>query len=216
MAVPTNQTSGAVGGDMRTSGTRKLSVFVVDDEELVADSLVQILNNSGFSASSLYSGFQAIDRAFTSPFDVLITDVVMAEMTGIEAAIEICKAIPNCKVLLMSGNPLTMDMLKDAHERGHDFDILAKPVHPSVIIDRLNAMSGLELKRQIDDNAVLKRKSIPFLFYSTHASKHIVNTVYETLNVQGFFRKQIDPADNLATIQSIVDYWTWCVHPNSL
>jgi hypothetical protein len=41
----------------------------------------------------------------------------------------------------MSGNNRTAEMLKDAHERGHDFDILAKPVHPSVIIDRLNAMS---------------------------------------------------------------------------
>jgi hypothetical protein len=65
----------------------------------------------------------------------------MDGMTGIEAAIEICKLLPNCKVLLMSGNILTGDMLKEAHEQGHDFDILAKPVHPTVTIDRLKAMS---------------------------------------------------------------------------
>ncbi|HMH14711.1 MAG TPA: hypothetical protein VK578_16555 [Edaphobacter sp.] len=47
------------------------------------------------------------------------------------------------KVLLVSGNEKTADLLKDAHERGHDFDILAKPVHPTVIIDRLKAMSVL-------------------------------------------------------------------------
>ena len=95
----------------------------------------------GFNASSLYSGSQAVDRAATTPFDVLVCDVVMVGMTGIDAAIEICKVLPNCKVLLLSGTPLTMDMLKDAHERGHDFDIEAKPVHPAVIIDRLKAMS---------------------------------------------------------------------------
>ena len=121
----------------------KLKILVVDNEKLIADSLVQILNNSGFSASSLYSGFQAIDRAFTSPFDVLITDVVMDGMSGIDAAIEIRVILPNCKVLLLSGNQETAAMLDDAHEQGHNFDIMAKPVHPTVIIDRLKAMCVL-------------------------------------------------------------------------
>ncbi len=90
---------------------------------------------------SRYSGSQAIDQAATAPFDVLISDVVMDGMTGIDAAIEICKALPNCKVLLVSGDERTAKISRDAHERGHDFDILAKPVHPTVIIDRLRAMS---------------------------------------------------------------------------
>ena len=57
----------------------------------------------------------------------------MSEMTGIEAAIEVRKVLPNCKVLLLSGNERTAKMLKDAHEGGHDFEILAKPVHPAEI-----------------------------------------------------------------------------------
>ena len=118
-----------------------MNILAIDDEQVVADSLVEILKMFGFSASSGYSGSHAIDRALDAPFDVLITDVVMSEMTGIDAAIEIRKVLPNRKVLLVSGNNRTAEMLKDAHERGHDFDIVAKPVHPSVIIDRLNAMS---------------------------------------------------------------------------
>lgn len=125
-----------------TSGaTRRMRILVVDDEHLIADSLVEILTMFGFDASCRYSGSQAIDRANTEAFDVLITDVVMNEMTGIEAAIEICKVLPTCKVLLMSGNTRTSEMLKAALEQGHDFDIVAKPVHPSVILDRLKAMS---------------------------------------------------------------------------
>jgi DNA-binding response OmpR family regulator len=118
-----------------------LNILVVDDEHLVADSLVEILNIYGFNASSRYGGSQAIDQATSAPFDVLISDVVMGQISGIDAAIEICKILPNCKVLLLSGNTRTTDMLKDAHERAHDFDIVAKPVHPLVIIDRLRAMS---------------------------------------------------------------------------
>ena len=73
---------------------------------------------------------------------VLISDVVMGGMmSGIDAAIEICKVLPNCKVLLISGKIETSDMLMATHHLGHDFDILAKPFHPSVIIERLNAMS---------------------------------------------------------------------------
>ena len=45
----------------------------------------------------------------------------MEEMTGIETAIEVGKVLPNCKVLLVSGNPETEAMLKDAQERGHEF-----------------------------------------------------------------------------------------------
>jgi CheY-like chemotaxis protein len=110
------------------SVTRKLSVLVVDDEKLIADSLVQILNMFGFDASSGYSGLDAIDRANTGALDVLITDVVMNEMTGIEAAIKIRTILPNCKVLLVSGNQRTADMLKFAHEQGYEFEIIAKPV----------------------------------------------------------------------------------------
>jgi DNA-binding response OmpR family regulator len=123
--------------------TRKLNILVVDDEHLIADSLVQILNMAGFNAVPLYSGSDAVEQATQKPCDVLISDVVMDGMTGIDAAIEIRKLLPGCKVLLVSGNNRTADMLKDAHERGHDFDILAKPVHPSEIIDRLKAMSVL-------------------------------------------------------------------------
>jgi CheY-like chemotaxis protein len=122
------------------SETRKLSVLVVDDERLVADSLATILNMFGFDASTPYSGSEAIDRATSAPFDVLISDVVMEGINGIDSAIEICKILPNCKVLLVSGNNLTADLLKDAQAQGHKFDILAKPVHPSVILDRIKRM----------------------------------------------------------------------------
>ena len=121
--------------------TRRLNLLVVDDERLIADSLAWILNLSGFNALSVYSGLEAIDHAAVKPIDVLISDVVMDGISGIDASFEICKLLPNCKVLLVSGNIETSDMLKVAHDLGHDFDILAKPFHPSVIIEKLKAMS---------------------------------------------------------------------------
>lgn len=120
--------------------THKLNVLIVDDEHVVADTLCQILNNFGFNAYSAYSGPQAIHHATYAPFDVLITDVVMTGMTGIEAALEIWKVLPTCKVLLVSGHHSTADLLQAAQERGHDFEVLAKPVYPDVIINMLKTI----------------------------------------------------------------------------
>lgn len=122
--------------------SRKLNLLVVDDERLIADSLAWILNLRGFNARSVYSGTEAIDHAVMNPIDILISDVVMEGTSGIDAAIEICKLLPNCKVLLFSGNIGTSDMLKSAHDLGQDFDILAKPAHPDEIIDRLKTLMG--------------------------------------------------------------------------
>jgi CheY-like chemotaxis protein len=140
---PGQSNNGQLGRVMAaTSGENgRLNILVVDDEQLVANSLVQVLNMVGFNAFPLYGGSDAVEQATQKPYDVLICDVVMAGMTGIDAAIEIRKVLPHCRVLLVSGNTRTTDMLKYAHEQGHDFDILAKPVHPSEIIDRLKMMS---------------------------------------------------------------------------
>ncbi len=116
-------------------------VLVVDDERLIADSLVQILKQRGYRASSLYDGEAAVDRAKSCPFDVLICDVVMDGISGIDAAIEIRRILPNCKVFLISGNTRTVDLLAEASQRGHVFDVLAKPVHPTVIIEMLASSS---------------------------------------------------------------------------
>lgn len=118
-----------------------MRILVVDEEQLVADSLVQILNMVGFNACSLYSCSDAVEQATRKPYDVLISEVVMEGLSGIDAAIKIQTILPNCKVLLVSGNNRTAEMMEEAHDRGHDFDILAKPVHPSLIIDRLKGMS---------------------------------------------------------------------------
>jgi CheY-like chemotaxis protein len=58
-------------------------------------------------------------------------------MNGIEAAIEIRKFLPNCKILLFSGQAATADLLEKARAKGHEFEILAKPVHPQDLLARI-------------------------------------------------------------------------------
>lgn len=120
----------------------RLKILVIDDETLVADSLVQILTMYGYEAAAAYDPQQAAEWLSTHPCDIVISDVVFnGQMSGIDLAIQLRNALPSAKVLLMSGNNSTSDLLAIAQKQGHSFDILAKPVHPSVILDRLKAFS---------------------------------------------------------------------------
>jgi CheY-like chemotaxis protein len=115
----------------------KRRVLVVDDEELIANTLAIILNKAGFEARAVFSGEQAIKLLESFQPEMLITDVIMPGMTGIEAAIATRNRLPKCNILLFSGQAVTADLLQEARAQGHEFDILAKPVHPSDLLAKL-------------------------------------------------------------------------------
>jgi len=115
----------------------KPKVLVADDERVIADTLAIILNQSGFEATAVYSGERAVEAAKILKPDMLISDVIMTGMTGIEAAIITRSRLPKCKILLFSGQAATADLLEKAREQGHEFEILAKPVHPTDLLAKL-------------------------------------------------------------------------------
>jgi CheY-like chemotaxis protein len=117
----------------------KPKVLVVDDERVIADTLAMILNQSGFDARAVYSGEKAVEMASTFAPDMLITDVIMADLNGIDAAIMIRSILPKIKILLFSGQAATADLLEKARVKGYEFEILAKPVHPQDLLSRLQA-----------------------------------------------------------------------------
>jgi CheY-like chemotaxis protein len=119
--------------------TTKPKVLVADDERVIADTLAMILNQSGFDARAVYSGENALELAASFQPDMLISDVIMADLNGIDAAIRIRTLLPSIKILLFSGQAATADLLEKARHEGHEFDILAKPVHPQDLLSRLRS-----------------------------------------------------------------------------
>jgi CheY-like chemotaxis protein len=96
-----------------------------------------ILNQSGFDARAVYSGETAIEQASVFKPEMLISDVIMAGLSGIDAAIQIRTLFPKIKILLFSGQAATANLLEKARAQGYEFEILAKPVHPQDLIARL-------------------------------------------------------------------------------
>jgi DNA-binding NtrC family response regulator len=119
-------------------------IFVVDDEPIIASTLGQILKNQGFDVSCFTDPLKALEAVHAKTPDFLIADVIMPEMSGIDLAIVIREAYPGCTVLLFSGQVATTELLETAKDRGHNFEVLRKPVHPTEILARIFKGLGLD------------------------------------------------------------------------
>lgn len=74
-------------------------------------------------------------------------------------------------------------------------------------------MNGLELKRLIDAHPVLRKKSIPFIFYSTATTQNAIEEAYTTLSIQVFFIKENDYHKTKSIVNTVLEYWKSCVNP---
>jgi DNA-binding NtrC family response regulator len=120
-------------------------VLIVDDESVIADTLSMILTLSGYACIVAYNAESALDVARLTPPQLLITDVVMPGLSGIDLGVEVRALVPDCKVLLFSGQASTMDLLGDPKYSVHDFVLLSKPLHPRDLLSHISDF-GPELR----------------------------------------------------------------------
>jgi len=116
-------------------------VFVVDDEHVIASTLAAILKLHGYSATYFTSPLEALAAARSRAPDLLISDVAMPGISGIDLAIQMRARYPECKILLFSGQAATMDLLEDARSQGHNFQLFQKPVQPSVMLSMIGELA---------------------------------------------------------------------------
>jgi DNA-binding NtrC family response regulator len=129
------------------------SVFVVDDEPVIATTLATILRlNGGFRARSFIKPLEALEAIRVDAPDLLITDVVMPLLSGIELAIQVREICPECKVLLFSGQAATAHLLEAAGAEGHDFELLVKPVHPADLLAKIRSLTEPEASPDSGDS----------------------------------------------------------------
>lgn len=125
--------------EQREQQPRRSKVLVVDDHTLIADTLVEILGGAGFDAVAAYDGWEALEKVSRFQPDWLISDVLMPRMNGVELAITIRQSHPEMAILLFSGQAGVSDILWEGQRRGFEFELIAKPVHPLKLIERLKA-----------------------------------------------------------------------------
>jgi DNA-binding response OmpR family regulator len=120
---------------------REISViFVVDDEEIITTSLGLILGREGFKVFGFTNPLQALEHMQTVEPDLLISDVMMPQLNGIDLAIETRKVRPDCRILLFSA--AASDLVKHRRADGNDFRLLQKPIHPSELLLEIAALQA--------------------------------------------------------------------------
>jgi len=103
-------------------------ILVVDDEPAILMTAAAILDMQGYRTATASDGLAALERALELKPDLVLSDVVMPRMNGVQLAIELKQRLPATSVLLFSGNAATADIMEVARTQGHEFNILAKPV----------------------------------------------------------------------------------------
>ncbi len=112
-------------------------IYVVDDEWIIAETLAAILARNGFRAQAFHNPNRALVRAMDQPPDILLSDVMMPDLTGVDLAVSLRCAGLGCRILLFSGQSSALNLLCDARRRGYDFELLDKPLHPMQLLLRL-------------------------------------------------------------------------------
>jgi DNA-binding NtrC family response regulator len=135
-----NDSQSPQGGELeqkqQPSGKIK-RVMVVDDERLIAESLAEILRGEGYLAIAVTDGAAAVKWAeFLRP-DAIISDVAMPGLDGFEVAKQVRELAPDCRIILFSGHGGILDKMADMPCKGNDFEFIAKPVKPEIILTML-------------------------------------------------------------------------------
>ncbi len=115
-------------------------VLVVDDDATVAATLTAILRIAGYEAVAAYEGLSALSQCEDFRPQVVISDVFMPGMNGVELAIVIQQLYPACTVILFSGGEASStDLMDEARQNGYDFELWAKPMDPTELLTKLAA-----------------------------------------------------------------------------
>jgi DNA-binding response OmpR family regulator len=125
-------------------------VLIVDDEPTIANTLEAILRSAGYDAKAVYSAEQALDLIAEWHPSAAIVDVILPGLNGIEFSKLLRARFADCGLLLFSGETHTGELLQQAEKEGYRFEILAKPVHPNELLERVAGLFARPPDRKIE------------------------------------------------------------------
>jgi CheY-like chemotaxis protein len=132
--APAGKSALSLQSGRRSRTGRRPRILVVDEESLTADTLAEILRQNGYATEAANDGNGALKRVLLSPPDLVITDVALPGMSGVQLAVTIKRVYPDCKILLYSGQASTPELIRSPHLAPYDFTLLSKPVRPKDLL----------------------------------------------------------------------------------
>src|SRR3954466_4303707 len=116
-------------------------ILVVEDDRVVLHTLQLILEQNGYEARGAKVGAEALTLGPTFQPDILLCDINLPDSSGIDISLQLKKVLPRCRILLLSGEISSTELLEDARKRGYHFEVLAKPTDPQHLLEILSRES---------------------------------------------------------------------------
>ncbi|EJJ26640.1 response regulator with CheY-like receiver, AAA-type ATPase, and DNA-binding domain [Rhizobium sp. CF142] len=120
------------------SGLMTQKILLAEDDNDMRRFLVKALEKAGYKVLSYDNGASAYDRLREEPFSLLLTDIVMPEMDGIELARRATELDPDLKVMFITG--FAAVALNPDSKAPKDAKVLSKPFHLRDLVDEVNKM----------------------------------------------------------------------------
>jgi DNA-binding NtrC family response regulator len=153
-------------------------ILIVDDEEIVIRSCLRILDGSDFLVEAAQDGREALRKVEENPYDVIILDIMMPHMDGLEVLRRVKETHPNVDVIMVTGLS-QIDTAVQAMKLGA-FDYISKPFEPDEL--KLVVQRALERRRLLQENLTLKSEvSSKYRFENIVGSSPQMQAVYRLI-----------------------------------
>jgi len=125
-----------------------LKILLIDDEKMVGDRLKPALAKVGYSVETLMDSRKALQRIDENEFDVIVTDIMMEEVDGIQILEAAMKKSHRTRVIVITGYA-NVNLAREAMDKGA-FDIIEKPFRPGDLRNVItNAAKALDIQGEI-------------------------------------------------------------------
>lgn len=132
------------------------TILIVDDEASIVQSLSGLLTDEGFEVNTASNGYEALQRIEAEAPDLVLLDIWMPGIDGIETLKEIKQKYPTIQVIMITGHG-TIETAVQATKHGA-FDFIEKPLSIDKVIVAIN--NALNFRRLEEENRYLRRKTI--------------------------------------------------------
>jgi len=126
----------------------KAKLLVIDDELIVLNSCSRILSEGGYEVQTVRTGMEGLQRLAEEEFDIVLTDLKMPDISGMDVLKRVIKSYPNIVVMMITGYS-TVRTAVEAMKLGA-YDYVSKPFTPEELVDSVN--KALDKKKQDDRN----------------------------------------------------------------
>jgi len=155
----------------------KKKALVIDDEQIVLDSVSQILTDENYKVDVSLSGREGLNQALQRDYDIVLTDIRMPDIGGMRILRDVKRAKPSLPVVIITGYATVRSAVQAMKLGAADY--LEKPFNPEGLLKAVGSALGIAASQAPEEQALIhKEELIKILERAASDSKFIYDLLY--------------------------------------